>query len=704
MKPRGSAHDALDRDEAMDGRPRLHHQVAAPTASTLLRVLEFLLATLTALSLERSVLPLAWIFTLALPASLLGRVRSPERLRSRSRWGVLVFAAVLQGLLVLAALEVGRSLPSTGFFAILLLPALYYLAARGQPREALVFILLAACLLFFGLLVRNEMPLILVTTWTAAAAAILLVERDRALREGQLLRMSLLRTPRQRLLRSAFVLAVAMLAAAVSIEVAMSVGFSKADEPEDRQRGPGSERQRRSKVTGVDDRYFLERLDSTDVRLGDEPLCFLAPLDGVPLAADLYLRVSAFVKPTLRSWQLAEATWESAKFHRLLRPRQASREAKLTLLATLEGFVPVPRGLVEIAAHAPLRVDSSLVLARRDDRLGSEDIAVTFQVLKSDTPALAAAGAGGGDTLPGVPSELRSEAFEALLRDLPSGEDVGALFAAIRELFAERFDYVLADPEGQNGAPMLDFFETRRGYCMHFASAAALFLRARGVAARIATGLYQGASGSEAEQVEARARELGLIDEAQLMGDGSLRRAFGAQHAHAWVEVPEAGGAWFVFDPTPVPLRGLQQARAALLAADLEETEPLPWRDLAWIAVLLGLFACAIAFLLVRRRRRRTHAAMVPHVANAEQRAFLVMLERLAAIGLEREGAESLTRFAARIDERPDFAAEDRGVLCAAIETYLELRFGARAGDDERRARLERGRDCASALAVAGRA
>jgi len=91
------------------------------------------------------------------------------------------------------------------------------------------------------------------------------------------------------------------------------------------------------------------------------------------------------------------------------------------------------------------------------------------------------------------------------------------------------YAYTLDPPRDKKMGPIEDFlFNSKAGYCEHFATAMALMLRASGVQSRMVTGFYGG--------------------EWNEYGGYYLVRE---QDAHTWVEVrfPESG--WVMFDPTP---------------------------------------------------------------------------------------------------------------------------------------------------------
>ncbi len=113
----------------------------------------------------------------------------------------------------------------------------------------------------------------------------------------------------------------------------------------------------------------------------------------------------------------------------------------------------------------------------------------------------------------------------------------------------EPFFYTLAPP--LLGADPVDgfLFDTRRGFCEHYASAFVVMLRAAGIPARVVTG-YQG----------------GTINPS---GDYMIVRQ---SDAHAWAEAL-VGGQWRRFDPTAA----VAPSRIQLgLGGSLAAGEPIP--------------------------------------------------------------------------------------------------------------------------------
>jgi transglutaminase-like putative cysteine protease len=140
-----------------------------------------------------------------------------------------------------------------------------------------------------------------------------------------------------------------------------------------------------------------------------------------------------------------------------------------------------------------------------------------------------------------------------------SASDAEVLARAIEHFRRERLQYT-TEPALLGRDSVDEFlYDTREGFCEHFASAFVFLLRAAGVPARVVTG-YQGG-------------DLNPVD-----GRFTVRQS----DAHAWSEVFIAGRGWIRADPTvlSVPLRldaGLARAVAAGSALPLLMRPELQW-------------------------------------------------------------------------------------------------------------------------------
>jgi transglutaminase-like putative cysteine protease len=162
----------------------------------------------------------------------------------------------------------------------------------------------------------------------------------------------------------------------------------------------------------------------------------------------------------------------------------------------------------------------------------------------------------------------RTLAFAEQLRQSAANAAPAALVAAVLDHFRRNeFFYTLEPPPLGRDSVDEFLFDTRRGYCEHYASAFVVLMRALGIPARVATGYHGG--------------EVNAVD-----GAFTVRQA----DAHAWAEVWLAGRGWVRVDPTAAvdPRRVDQSARAARsvtqpAGAPLLNLAPPGWlRQLRW--------------------------------------------------------------------------------------------------------------------------
>jgi transglutaminase-like putative cysteine protease len=260
------------------------------------------------------------------------------------------------------------------------------------------------------------------------------------------------------------------------------------------------------------------------------------------------------------------------------------------------------------------------------------------------------------------------------------------------------FFYTLNPPLlGEN--PIDDFlFNTRSGFCEHYASAFAFLMRAAGIPARVVTG-YQGG-------------------EVNPIGGYMIVRQ---SEAHAWAEAWLEGRGWVRVDPTAAvsPLRV-----ESGIAAAVPTTDALPlalrsnsewlrqlrftWDSFAnswnqwvlgynperqywllsrvgldratWQTLALILFAITglITFVFAAVILRRLHLRTRDPVAAVYAR----FCRKLARRGAQRAPSEGPADFAVRAANRVPEAAS---AIRAITDLYIALRYGSRAGHRDMR-------------------
>ena len=270
-------------------------------------------------------------------------------------------------------------------------------------------------------------------------------------------------------------------------------------------------------------------------------------------------------------------------------------------------------------------------------------------------------------------------------------DDLGFAQAVLDLFHREEFFYTLSPPPlGENSVD--DFlFDTRRGFCGHYASAFATLMRAAGIPARVVTGYHGGTYNPYA-------------------GYWIVRQS----NAHAWDEIWIAGRGWVRVDPTAAiaPAR-VEAGLDGTLAAEplgMGIRARVPWiADLrlrldalgqVWrqrflrfnqaaqlslierlgieepdaqkiVLVMAAGLVLAFAWLVWQLRREQNAEPADPAVV-----AYRRVCRRLAAIGLARRPHEGAEGYAARIGRaRPDLAA----AVAALCGGYSRLRYAQRS-------------------------
>lgn len=141
------------------------------------------------------------------------------------------------------------------------------------------------------------------------------------------------------------------------------------------------------------------------------------------------------------------------------------------------------------------------------------------------------------------------------------GEDGAAILAMAQDFFSQQLLFYTLNPP-LLGPDMIDefLFDTKRGFCEHFAAAFVYAMRAAGVPARVVAG-YQGG-------------EVNPVD-----GYLVVRQ----YDAHAWTEVWIAGRGWVRIDPTAISAPSRINSNLAAAVPASEELPFLARTDLSWL-------------------------------------------------------------------------------------------------------------------------
>ena len=236
-----------------------------------------------------------------------------------------------------------------------------------------------------------------------------------------------------------------------------------------------------------------------------------------------------------------------------------------------------------------------------------------------------------------LPGGAENEHYEYIFNSYGAADPYQMLqhcFGLITDALAFRCAYDPDTPATPEGEDFVEYFltESRRGYCMHFASAATLLLRTFGIPARYVSGYVA--------DIPASGRV--LVPDA---------------NAHAWVEVYVSGYGWHPIEVTPayaggepgISGGGLQAEstptptrtpapsrnpiqntpRPSAAPAPVEEETALDPRVLvAGAAALAALAALFLRRALARSLRKRRFAGADPNRAVIDMYRYLVRLSR----------------------------------------------------------------------------
>lgn len=138
-----------------------------------------------------------------------------------------------------------------------------------------------------------------------------------------------------------------------------------------------------------------------------------------------------------------------------------------------------------------------------------------------------------------VPDEVAPRARQYIQALLQQSPDKAAVANAVLQRFSSREYYYTRQPPPLSGDTTdAFFFDTRRGYCEHYASSFTVLMRLAGIPARVVTG-YQGG-------------EMNPLSNYMIVRQSD---------AHAWSEIYLEGSGWLRVDPTAaIPASNIENA------------------------------------------------------------------------------------------------------------------------------------------------
>jgi transglutaminase-like putative cysteine protease len=276
----------------------------------------------------------------------------------------------------------------------------------------------------------------------------------------------------------------------------------------------------------------------------------------------------------------------------------------------------------------------------------------------------------------------------ALARELQRAhpDDASYIDAVLDSFSKQSFFYTLAPPLlGSN--PVDGFlFDTRRGFCEHYASAFVVLLRAAGIPARVVTGYQGGTINPNGQYLIVRQSDAHAWAEA-LVGGQWRRYDPTAAIAPSRIQVG-LGGAVPASDPIPMLARlddtflksiqlswdainhdwrrnviGFNFDRQRALWREWKLTTLAPWQITTIVIAITAAWIGALFSWLAWRRRRQDRARAL----------WDAMCSRLARAGLPRAAYEGPIDYVERAASRwPEFT----GTFGIIGDSYAALRYG----------------------------
>ncbi|HEU4418646.1 MAG TPA: transglutaminase domain-containing protein [Planctomycetota bacterium] len=640
--------------------------------------------TLALANLPSRDLPLGWLLAFTLPGAVLGLLRK----RAKGPWDRALLAVMLQAAACYVALKTEGPMTRPAALACTILPPLAFVTTRREESDGALGLFLSFCVLLVGIIL-DDLDLPLVAGYVAAASLSL---GNAAYVTTRAISKPPAPAPSERLqtgdlVVSSGVVAIACLVAAFAIERVLSLLPSPSG-PRSAPVTSSRESRDAPRTVGLADSFVLGGGHGVLPELRGQRLLRVRAVDGAQVPVDLYLRSGFFTVPGLDRWQLGSLDRrpapETGSFVlRRPQPQVPVERLEVERFAAARNFVFVPPNTCEVSGIDGLIVDAQRGWLRQDEGQRQDVYEVSYQQLDGlpNGPIDPEASSRG---LLALPDGFDRRPFEELLAAWRVDSQPRQAMESIAAGLRRHCRYDLAEPTGPHPHAMQNFlFATadRRGYCMHFASAAALLLRVLGIPCRIGVGLYGG----------------------EVDGEEEGARLYGSRHAHAWVEVPFRRG-WMVFDPTPPVERGRLAAPAADIPADsdvasapdADESDPLAFvGDLLTQPWLLALaLLVALLWSLWPAGAPRPDRAITPPAARPARRLLGRLLRALADAGHLRMRSQTIESFARELRRLDRLLPE----VDAALLAYQEVRFGGHPFDAEHEKVMLLGLEAASRL------
>ena len=425
--------------------------------------------------------------------------------------------------------------------------------------------------------------------------------------------------------------------------------------------------------------------DISDLALSDEIAFRVRFTAAPPPPEQLYWRGPVLAGFDGANWRRADRDYAPA-------PTLAPRGTEYRYTVSIEPHHHPWLFVLDLPAHWDLpnaRLTGDYVLVQPEPLTKAVDIAASSYPDGMMTGSLSEPQRRRDSDLPPGANPRTRELALRLRRDHPDDRDYAR--AVLSMVHDDEYYYTLTPP--RLGVDPVDefLFDSKRGFCGHYASAFAVLMREAGIPARVVTGYLGGTLNPYGNYWVVRQSD-----------------------AHAWVEIWIAGSGWVRVDPTAaiaaarvlrapraasrgtevlgvrLPVRApwlidaalrldaLREAwRTRILRFDQHSQQHLLQRLLIpepdsrkLVLLLAGALSLVFGWLTWQVRRE-----LGAGPADALGRAYAGLCAKLQRAGLARRPHEGAEAHAERIAAaRPDLAA----ALRALATRYNELRYGAR--------------------------
>ncbi len=406
-----------------------------------------------------------------------------------------------------------------------------------------------------------------------------------------------------------------------------------------------------------------------------------------------YLREVVYMTYSKGRWVLPKQTREL-----IPRPNEAVGRRSTYPLVPSSGLDEVPRNIWRFEVHAPLLLQAfclpgharALTCEGRDYVTDDNGMVTSDNIIPARYDVAVPVGQVPSHAYP-LPEGVTNLAYLALPSRLSGSisnwvASCDGLLAAtnavdagkvLERYFQNTFNYRLDVNLTGSSDPLIPFMEKREGFCVHFASAAALMLRARGVPARVVGGYASFGYDPWLKRWMVRERE-----------------------GHSWVELWDGEQKqWLILDPTPAAGQPSAYSGAHLLRRLLDRaltgwSRLIVWLKTANFLVVIadaGLWCFDLFYHLLRTplgwgcmlaacgwmgwRRWRRQLRLTPHERYRLQlvRQMHKRMKKSVPAVLRRRESESWDAWLQRVEGKiPQDVYED---LRGCVETYQCVRY-----------------------------